>query len=485
MKRVDQVNDIRLINYCHKCGYDRWNGQDFITFSGEIDCIACGNILEMSKGRVVLPDDQCIAKEKRFLQEAIEKEDFKALENHAMNIISIKPHDLMANFYEKLAEKKLCSDSYSKSYGDFLCLPPDGTDDDYSGILELALKYYNPREEYQICAFISKLKNPDLQKKWRDEFRVNEFVNLEKTKDETGNTPGNIMNCGYVALKDGWLYYGNPSDGYKLYKSKIDNDGKFHETEKLCDDICRFINVSGDFVYYINISDGLLYRIGIDGNKESRKNLSDNILHFVNVVGSWIYFSNEYYEDRLYKISVNGGEAIPLDNDTNDKCRYINVDGDWIYYSSTEDGGKLCKIHKDNAKGRVTLSNDDCVCINVAGENIYYINASDNYRIYKIRKDGTAKKKLRGTENDICRTINVVGDWIYYTADMAKCNLYKIHTDGAVISKKRVVDTSENDKCWYINIAGNWVYYRNRSDGNKLYRIKIDGKNREEVIINE
>ena len=40
--------------------------------------------------------------------------------------------------------------------------------------------------------------------------------------EDRGNTVGNIVNGGYVALQDDWLYYRNVSDGHKLYKIRID-----------------------------------------------------------------------------------------------------------------------------------------------------------------------------------------------------------------------------------------------------------------------
>ena len=59
-----------------------------------------------------------------------------------------------------------------------------------------------------------------------------------------GNTPGNIVNGGYVAQQGDWIYYCNVSLGYTLYKIRTDGS----ERTKLSDDSSLYINVIGDWV---------------------------------------------------------------------------------------------------------------------------------------------------------------------------------------------------------------------------------------------
>lgn len=40
--------------------------------------------------------------------------------------------------------------------------------------------------------------------------------------NERGNTVGNIVNYGYVAMQGDWIYYRNPNDNNKLYKIRTD-----------------------------------------------------------------------------------------------------------------------------------------------------------------------------------------------------------------------------------------------------------------------
>ena len=67
-----------------------------------------------------------------------------------------------------------------------------------------------------------------------------------------GNTPGNIVNGGIVAIQGDWICYCNFGDDWKLYTVRIDGSGR----KKINDDETWFINVVGDRIYYGNRSDG-------------------------------------------------------------------------------------------------------------------------------------------------------------------------------------------------------------------------------------
>ena len=63
---------------------------------------------------------------------------------------------------------------------------------------------------------------------------------------QRGNTVGNIVNYGLIAMSDGWIYYHNPTVGGYLFKMRIDGS----ERTKLNEDASFFINVMGDWIYY-------------------------------------------------------------------------------------------------------------------------------------------------------------------------------------------------------------------------------------------
>ncbi len=124
-------------------------------------------------------------------------------------------------------------------------------------------------------------------------------------ESKTGNTGGNIANCGVIAKQGDWIYYCNFNDNRKLYKIKTDGT----EKTKLNDDHSTYINVSGDWVYYTSSSSagtygGKIYKIKIDGSGKTK--LSDDEAGYVNVSGDWIYYSNYDDMDKLYKIKTDG-----------------------------------------------------------------------------------------------------------------------------------------------------------------------------------
>ena len=273
-----------------------------------------------------------------------------------------------------------------------------------------------------------------------------------------GNTVGNIINGGFVAQQDEWIYYRNGGEGGKLYKIRMDGSDR----TKITGDESCYINVAGEWVYYSNERAGYkLYKIRIDGSGKTK--FYNGKTAYINVVGDWVYYSNGSDDEKLYKLYIDGSGRTKLNDD---KSRYINVVGEWAYYSNYSDGNKLYKIRIDGS-GRTKLNDDRSYSINVVGEWVYYSNYSDGSKLYKIRIDGSGKTKFDDDKSDY---INAVGDWVYYCNYSDGSKLYKIRIDGSGKTKL-------NDSCSYsINMVGDWVYYQNnRFYSGKLSKIHVDG----------
>jgi hypothetical protein len=107
--------------------------------------------------------------------------------------------------------------------------------------------------------------------------------------------------------KDGSVTTVSGLDG--LYKIKTDGT----EKTKLCDDTATDINPSGNWVYYINETDGeKLYKIKTDGTGNT-KVCNDGASFGINVAGDWIYYKIRtffyfyfHYDGGLYKIKTDG-----------------------------------------------------------------------------------------------------------------------------------------------------------------------------------
>ncbi len=286
----------------------------------------------------------------------------------------------------------------------------------------------------------------------------------DEVSSSRGNTVGNIINAGYVAKQDNYIYYHNDQHGGRIYSYNSDNN----QSKQLNDYSSWSINIYGDRIYYSNRDRGYrIYSLKADGSEQKR--LNDDYSSNINVVDGWIYYRNWDDGESVYRIRHNGGERTKINSDSS---WHINVVGDWIYYRNQDDGNRIYKVRLDGSDRR-RLNSDSSWFVNVVDNHIYYCNEDDGWQIFRLDTDGTNKVRLN---YDRSRFLNVVGGWIYYVNRSDGNKIYRIDLDGDNRSK-----VNEDDSCC-INVVGDWIYYKNMNDAEKLYRIKIDGSNREVVI---
>ena len=168
-----------------------------------------------------------------------------------------------------------------------------------------------------------------------------------QNSNESGNDYGNLINGGYAAYKDGYIYYvnnidvGKTSDG-KLYRVNSD----WTEATKILDDKAECINIVGDWIYYINKSDDRkLYKVKKDGTQKTM--LYEERCDSIFVQGDWIYYGVSFWANgeaygELYKMKTDGSSRQKLSDDYSEN---IVVQDGWIYY--------LSQIY--NSEERVTL----------------------------------------------------------------------------------------------------------------------------------
>lgn len=108
---------------------------------------------------------------------------------------------------------------------------------------------------------------------------------------------------------DGWIYYINMDDYYKLYKIKTDGSSK----TKLSDDSITYkLAINRDRIYYINESDNnRLYSIGIDGNdKQPFADYSDeeNVYLYSNINSIQIHGDVLFYVQNpiIHRVNLDG-----------------------------------------------------------------------------------------------------------------------------------------------------------------------------------
>ncbi len=250
----------------------------------------------------------------------------------------------------------------------------------------------------------------------------------KERKDGTDKIKLNDDTSFFINIIGDWIYYnsGNVS-GSQVYKIKTDGTGKTNLNFE-----SSYLNVSGDWIYSV-LRDKKLYKATTDG-REFNKLCDDEVgsvaFGSIAVSGDWIYYSNMSDGGNLYKIKTDGTRRTKLNDDFS--C-YINVVGDWIYYciysiNSAYESMNVYKIKTDGT-GKVSINNIRGLSINVVGEWIYYSSLSDK-GIYKIKTDGTNKTKLCDYSNE---SISVAGDWVYSGPVIGSGKYLKVKTDGTEV----------------------------------------------------
>ncbi|WP_227936442.1 DUF5050 domain-containing protein [Alkalihalobacillus deserti] len=270
-----------------------------------------------------------------------------------------------------------------------------------------------------------------------------------------GNDLWVLMNGGAVAKQGDWIYYNNPLDNGSLYKIKTDGTGK----QKLNADNSIYINVIGEWIYYVNNTRGagrLIYKIKIDGSNQTR--LTDVGAQYVNVYGDWIYYllSSSDGISAIYKIKTDGTNQTQL---TSGLDMSLAIYNDWIYFS---EGFTPARIKFDGSN-KQTVANVAGPIFSISGEWLYYPNHRDNYKIYRVNLDGTNNTKL--TDDDTY-SLTATSDWLYYTHYSDNFKIYRMRSDGS--EKVLLFD----QRASYLHVLDDWIYFQS---GRVLYRMQPDG----------
>lgn len=241
----------------------------------------------------------------------------------------------------------------------------------------------------------------------------------------------------YLNVSKDYIYYSNYSNGGKLYKSKLDGSN----AQLLVDDKAAYITLAGEDIYYSNHSDGgKLYRIKKDAS-DAKQNHGNPVMvdyesysgevgevAYINIEGNWIYYINYADGHKPYVINKEGTYRGKL---SDEYATSLQVSGDYVYYCSGS--GVISKVKKDGTgnvvpiKGRVSEINKG-FHINVHDEWIYYSNVEDNNKLYKIKTDGSGER-IKLSEDSV-GYINIIAGSIYYNTTKGK--LFKVAIDGNI-----------------------------------------------------
>ena len=138
-----------------------------------------------------------------------------------------------------------------------------------------------------------------------------------------GNTNGNLLNNGMMAVKDGIVYYTNKEKG-GLYKVKA--GGTQNQALIASDEYIECINIYGDHIYFLatgfaNNEDEhvrVIYRTDLDGKNRTEIVVEDSSVDWFMVANGYIYYTRViapigWYDDlsnkHLYRTDLNGKDV--------------------------------------------------------------------------------------------------------------------------------------------------------------------------------
>ncbi len=261
----------------------------------------------------------------------------------------------------------------------------------------------------------------------------------EDLAENMGNSDGNITNIGSVCEKGDTVYYQNDEDNFSIYKSVKGKEGV-----KLNEGTSYFINVVGDYVYYVHEdSDFHVFRMKTDGSENT-----------------------EIISRAAYYMTVYG-----------DKIYYVNYDDNQAIYMANTDGTNAEKI-----------VDAQCYYPIIADNALFYVDYSNKGRVTRANLDGSSPKVLDDVNNVTAAYLNYYDGKLYYANAVTSANSDKNGKgfENYILCydlEKGVTSTVVEAPCADVNVYDGRVYYSSLND-NKVYSSDLDGKDTKLVYDN-
>lgn len=273
-----------------------------------------------------------------------------------------------------------------------------------------------------------------------------------------GNTDSNLINGGLLAEGNEWVYFADYKDR-KLFKIKPDGSSK----TALSGDRVNHINVIGEWVYYINESDGnKLYKIKSDGS--GRKALSTDTVKDLRIIGNWVYYINSSDNDYLYKMKTDGTNKAKI---ISEKSYSFSIMGNWIFYSAGTEGQTIYRIKTDGTQKKFLSTGEYGSAGLIPYKNYLYF--SQYPYLYRMNNDGTNRVQINS--GSYLLNYNITEEGIYYN-DHASFSLYFMSHEAK--ERKQLV----TDNPYGIHVLGNYIYFTNNGDSNRWYKVRKDGSDK-------
>ena len=293
-------------------------------------------------------------------------------------------------------------------------------------------------------------------------------------KNAVGNTAGNLNNGGRFCEYDGKIYFSNPYDKGKLYVMNSDCT----EARALNDDTVYYLNVCGDYIYYIrnNLDSSKqsgsasgqmfgVYRADLDGQETEA--LSSSISGIACLYGNSLYY--QYYDAKkgmsLYKAGIDGKENIQISpNAYNPASVY---DGKF-YFADSFNKNRISTL--DAETGTVSIFYDaNAYLADAADSYIYYIDLDKDYSLVRLNTSSKTLEQLYSGENGRVINYNRYGNKIFFVLEGEKSGLYRMNADGTQVEYIAEGNISS------IHCTSQYTFFQYYEDSETLYRIPTTG----------
>ncbi|MDF2686597.1 MAG: serine/threonine protein kinase [Clostridia bacterium] len=266
-----------------------------------------------------------------------------------------------------------------------------------------------------------------------------------------GNTVGNTFNSGLLTTQDNWIYF---SEGNKIYKTDNIEKEPFKITDSTDSDLFVDLNISGNWLYYIDKNTGYICKIRTDGKNKTI--LFEEPVKQLMVYKNFIYFIDG--QNQIQRILINGDKYRNVLKNIPILFFYIN--NNIIYYIADLSEKKAIIAHDPAKDTYYSISGTDSDKMIFHDGFVYF---SENGYLYRIKPDGTSKQIILTESSNI---YNIIGDKIFYISEETK-SLVRVDTDGTdkIAISSPLFDSINNiynvqDKFLFLK-TNKGIYYTN------------------------
>lgn len=300
--------------------------------------------------------------------------------------------------------------------------------------------------------------------------------------DQLGNTPGNLANYAYAAISGDWIYYTVCMEYGESTLKRIRTDSKGEAEMAKTSWVRPFIQVLGDWVYYLAENENGIHKIRVDGKEQA--SVIDGPIRCFCSVGDWIYYDRGFNEDitesGIYKIRNDGTENTKL---SDNRAINIFVDDDWVYLQGNSEFNKIRTNGTEETELSINVDSSDVLFV----ENGWIYRSSQRYGTSLISAtDESEFYILLPVELNGAKSINISEGWLYvnYGSSIHKRPLTALdretmyNEDGELIEDAlELITLSDDIDCNQINIVGDWIYISSLNN----YRIHTDGTGKQKI----